>query len=150
MKRQWAVETRQRAVHAGPVGLLFGAEDNGLSRAELSRCHEIIGLPVDPTCSTLNLAQAVLLTLYELQQVSPPPAPPAPPAEPPADLATLDQLSAIVDELLTATKFVKSGNGRALHQRLRTIITRAARSQRDAAIITALLREAVRQLTRLS
>ncbi|MFN3373571.1 MAG: RNA methyltransferase [Chloroflexus sp.] len=148
--RQWAVETRQRATHAGPVGLLFGAEDNGLSRAELSLCHEIIGLPVDPTYPTLNLAQAVLLTLYELQQVSPPSAPPSPPAELPADLATLDQLAAILDELITVTKFVKSGNGRALRQRLRTIIARAALSQRDAAIITALLREAVRQITHVS
>ncbi|WP_298816076.1 RNA methyltransferase [Chloroflexus sp.] len=142
--RQWAVETRQRAATAGPVALLFGAEDNGLSRAELSCCHEIIGLPVDPAYPALNLAQAVLLTLYELQQASPPTAPPLPPAEPPAELAALDQLASVIDALIKATHFVKSGNGLALRQRLRAIITRAALSQRDAAIVTALLREAIR------
>lgn len=145
--RQWAAETRQRAASAGPVALLFGAEGNGLSRAELSLCHEIIGLPVDPAYPALNLAQAVLLALYELQQATPPPAPPLPPAEPPATIAALDQLAAMCDELIAATNFVKSGDGRALRQRLRAIMNRAALSQRDAAIITALLREAVRKLT---
>lgn len=145
--RQWAAETRQRAASAGPVGLLFGAEGNGLSRAELIRCHEIVSLPVNPAYPTLNLAQAVLLTLYELQQVTPPSTPP-PPAEPPAPQAALNQLAAMLDQLIIATAFVKSGEGRALRQRLRAIITRAALSQRDAAIVTALLREAVRRITR--
>ncbi|OAN42853.1 rRNA methyltransferase [Chloroflexus islandicus] len=146
--RQWAAETRQRAASAGPVGLLFGAEGNGLSRAELNCCHEIVSLPVNPAYPTLNLAQAVLLTLYELQQVTPPSVPPPPPAEPPATQAELDQLAAMFDQLITATAFVKSGEGRSLRQRLRAIITRAALSRRDAAIVTALLREAVRRITR--
>ncbi|MGB9739033.1 MAG: rRNA methyltransferase [Chloroflexus aggregans] len=142
--RQWAVELRRRAMVAGPVALLFGPEDNGLSREELSRCHEIIGLPVNPAYPTLNLAQAVLLVLYELQQVTPPSPPPLP-AEPPADLADYDRFFTVLDELITVTHFVKSGNGIALRQRLRAIINRAGLSQRDAAVLTALLRAAVRR-----
>ncbi|ACL23179.1 RNA methyltransferase [Chloroflexus aggregans] len=143
--RQWAVELHRRATVAGPVALLFGPEDNGLSREELSRCHEIIGLPINPAYPTLNLAQAVLLILYELQQVTPPSPPPSPPAEPPADLADYDRLFTVLDELITATQFVKSGNGMALRRRLRAIINRAGLSQRDAAVLTALLRAAVRR-----
>lgn len=146
--RQWAAETRRRAASAGPVGLLFGAEGNGLSRAELIRCQEIVSLPVNPAYPTLNLAQAVMLILYELQQVTPPSPSPQPPAEPPATQAEIDQLAAMFDQLITATAFLKSGEGRALRQRLRAIITRAYLSQRDAAIVTALLREAVRRINR--
>ncbi len=144
--RQWAGEIRQRAASTGPVAILFGSEGNGLSRGELSLCHEIIGIPMAPEYPVLNLAQAVLITLYELQQASPP-SPPSPgTAEPPASLAALDTLASILDELITATNFVKSGNGYALRHRLRAIMTRAALSERDAAILTALLREAVRRV----
>lgn len=143
--RQWAGEIRQRATRFGPVAILFGSEGNGLSRRELSLCHEIIGIPMAPEYPVLNLAQAVLITLYELQQASPLPVSP-PIIEPPAPLAALDTLASVFDELIAATNFVKSGNGHALRHRLRAIITRAALSERDAAILTALLREAVRRV----
>ncbi|MBO9318361.1 MAG: rRNA methyltransferase, partial [Chloroflexus sp.] len=143
--RQWAGEIRQRATRFGPVAILFGSEGNGLSRRELSLCHEIIGIPMAPEYPVLNLAQAVLITLYELQQASPLPVSP-PIIEPPAPLAALDTLASVFDELIAATSFVKSGNGQALRHRLRAIISRAALSERDAAILTALLREAVRRI----
>lgn len=143
--RQWAGEIRQRATRFGPVAILFGSEGNGLSRRELSLCHEIIGIPMAPEYPVLNLAQAVLITLYELQQASPLPVSP-PIIEPPAPLAALDTLVSVFDELIAATSFVKSGNGYALRHRLRAIMTRAALSERDAAILTALLREAVRRI----
>jgi len=143
--RQWAGEIRQRATRFGPVAILFGSEGNGLSRRELSLCHEIIGIPMAPEYPVLNLAQAVLITLYELQQASPLPVSP-PIIEPPAPLAVLDTLASVFDELIAATSFVKSGNGQALRHRLRAIISRAALSERDAAILTALLREAVRRV----
>lgn len=144
--RQWAGEIRQRATRFGPVAILFGSEGNGLSRGELSLCHEIIGIPMAPEYPVLNLAQAVLITLYELQQASPPSSPSPITTEPPAPLAALDALANILDELISATSFVKSGNGQALRHRLRAIISRAALSERDAAILTALLREAVRRI----
>lgn len=143
--RQWAGEIRQRATRFGPVAILFGSEGNGLSRRELSLCHEIIGIPMAPEYPVLNLTQAVLITLYELQQASPLPVSP-PIIEPPAPLAALDTLASVFDELIAATSFVKSGNGQALRHRLRAIISRAALSERDAAILTALLREAVRRI----
>jgi rRNA methylase len=98
-----------------------------------------------PEYPVLNLAQAVLITLYELQQASPLPVS-LPIIEPPAPLAALDTLASVFDELIAATSFVKSGNGQALRHRLRAIISRAALSERDAAILTALLREAVRRI----
>ncbi|WP_448336697.1 RNA methyltransferase [Chloroflexus aurantiacus] len=146
--RQWANETRQRAGSAGPVAILFGSEGNGLSRDELVLCQEIISLPMAPDYPVLNLAQAVLIVLYELQQVTTPLAPPPPPGEPPATLAARESLYTAVADLIRTTSFIKSGTGQALHQRLRTIIARADLSERDAAVLTALLREVMRKLER--
>src|SRR3954451_4715803 len=73
---------------AGPVALLFGREDKGLSNEALDLCHRPCIIPTTPGHSSLNLAQAVLLTAYELwmaaagqaQEVRPPRA--VPPAAP--------------------------------------------------------------------
>lgn len=47
------------------TALLFGPEDRGLANADLALCSGIIHIPVDPGCASLNLAQSVLLILYE-------------------------------------------------------------------------------------
>lgn len=51
-----------------PVALLFGTEADGLDNFALDRCHLVAALPVDPVYSSLNLAQAVLIFLYELRK----------------------------------------------------------------------------------
>lgn len=48
------------------VGILFGPERTGLNNDILSRCHEIIQIPVDPNFSSLNIAQACIIIGYEL------------------------------------------------------------------------------------
>lgn len=54
------------AVSAGQrVGLLFGSETNGLSREELRSAHVLVTVPTNPSFSSLNLAQAVLLLGHE-------------------------------------------------------------------------------------
>jgi tRNA/rRNA methyltransferase len=53
---------------AGPVALVFGPEPSGLTNAEVTRCHFLIHIPTDPTYSSLNLAQAVAICLYELRR----------------------------------------------------------------------------------
>src|SRR6058998_4460367 len=51
---------------AGPVALLFGREDKGLSNEDLDRCHRVVTIPSDPAYASLNLAHAVSIMLYEL------------------------------------------------------------------------------------
>lgn len=146
--RQWAGEMQRLAAATGPIALLFGSEGNGLNRNELSICQEIIGLPLAPDYPTLNLAQSVLLILYELRQATPPPVLPLPRTEHPATFAARDRLAAACDALIDVTNFIKSGNGQALRRRLRAIIARTRLSERDAAILTALLRETLHRLGR--
>lgn len=47
------------------VGLLFGKESKGLDNDDVAMCDGIISIPLNPTYSSLNLGQAVLLVAYE-------------------------------------------------------------------------------------
>jgi tRNA/rRNA methyltransferase len=57
---------------AGPVAIVFGPEPHGLSNAEITRCHGLMHIPVDPGARALNLAQAVAICCYELFQMDAP------------------------------------------------------------------------------
>jgi tRNA/rRNA methyltransferase len=47
------------------VALLFGPENFGLTNEELAFCHALVHIPTG-TCSSLNLAQAVMVLAYEI------------------------------------------------------------------------------------
>jgi tRNA/rRNA methyltransferase len=55
-----------QAMASGPVALVFGREANGLTDAEVTRCHHLITIPADSDYPALNLAQAVAICVYEL------------------------------------------------------------------------------------
>ena len=46
------------------VSFVFGPEDRGLNNDEIMHCHRLVTIPTDPSASSLNLAQAVLLLSY--------------------------------------------------------------------------------------
>lgn len=48
------------------VGIIFGRESTGLTNEEIAIADKIIVIDTDPSCTSLNLAQAVLLVCYEL------------------------------------------------------------------------------------
>ena len=53
---------------AAPVALVFGPEPHGLANDEITRCHGLVHIPVDPFYPSLNLSQAVTVCLYELRK----------------------------------------------------------------------------------
>src|SRR5262245_22123792 len=89
--RALAPELLARAA-AGPVALLFGPEDHGLTNAELDRCHALLSIPTDPAYSSLNLAQAVLIVAYEIHMAADLPPPSQRQPNPPASAAQLEGL----------------------------------------------------------
>ena len=54
----------------GPVALVFGPEDRGLSNDEIDLCHELLSIPSDPDHPSLNLAHAALLVLWEMRRAA--------------------------------------------------------------------------------
>lgn len=65
MPRQAALEVAERLSSGEEVAILFGPEDRGLSNEDLENCGRLVCVPTAPDASSLNLAQAVLLLLYE-------------------------------------------------------------------------------------
>lgn len=52
----------------GRVALVFGREDKGLHTAELDLCQRFVTIPTDEGLPSMNLAQAVLVCLYEINK----------------------------------------------------------------------------------
>jgi tRNA/rRNA methyltransferase len=52
----------------GRVSIVFGPEDNGLSRDELAQCDVLVHIPARREFPTLNLSHAVAVTLYAVHR----------------------------------------------------------------------------------
>jgi len=52
----------------GRVAVVFGPEDNGLSREELQRCDLLVHIPARREFPTLNLSHAAAIVLYALHR----------------------------------------------------------------------------------
>src|SRR5258706_11023835 len=66
--RRAAPEMRAGLAAGRPVGILFGPERTGLLNDDLALADTLITVPLNPAYSSLNLAQAVLLSPYEMAQ----------------------------------------------------------------------------------
>jgi tRNA/rRNA methyltransferase len=137
--RAWATEALALA-QTGGVGLLFGPEDNGLRHAEFDRCHTIVRLPTDPAYPSLNIAQAALLLLYELQMALPQRPPPLPTR---AAAAELEQTMILVEAALHRLAFIKAGDGSKLVRTLRGLLYRVQPDDREVALLRALARAVI-------
>ena len=60
-----AAQARSAAREGGRVALVFGSEDRGLLNAEVEQCTRLVSIPTAMEHSSLNLAQATLILLYE-------------------------------------------------------------------------------------
>jgi len=64
----------------GTVAVVFGPEDNGLSRTELARCDLLVHVPARREFPTLNLSHAVAVVLYAVHRARGPADPETTPA----------------------------------------------------------------------
>ncbi len=64
----------------GRVALVFGPEDNGLSREELARCDLLVHIPARREFPTLNLSHAAGVVLYAVHRARGPADPESTPA----------------------------------------------------------------------
>lgn len=90
------------------LGLVFGREDSGLTTEEVGLCSHAATIPSDPEKGSLNLAQAVLVFLYELARIptlSHRHQPPPPTGERPSQ-NDLEPLFNQMEEVLTRAAFL--------------------------------------------
>jgi tRNA/rRNA methyltransferase/tRNA (cytidine32/uridine32-2'-O)-methyltransferase len=137
--RAFAREALARA-EGGPVALVFGGEQSGLSNAEIDLCHDLCGVPTDDGQPSINLAQAVLLFAYELRMAAlERTPPPEPPLARPASAEALWALQRALEEGLSAARFLSHPERHAVRDLFATL-TRARLSRREAELWNAALR----------
>lgn len=68
------------AAAEGTIAVVFGPEDNGLSREELTRCDLLVHVPARREFPTLNLSHAVAVVLYAVHRGQGPADPGSTPA----------------------------------------------------------------------
>lgn len=134
----------------GPVALLFGREDKGLSNEALDLAHTVVTIPTTAHAS-LNLAQAVLIGLYELHLEAADAtrrlAPPRKVADPPTS-AHLELLFGDVRRALTEILFFKTRNDEHVMRSVRSLIFRAAPDGREVDLLRAMAIEVLRTIDR--
>jgi TrmH family RNA methyltransferase len=137
---------------SGDVAVLFGREDKGLPNEILDRAHLVVTIPTTNHAS-LNLAQAVLVALYELHlsaaDATRTLAPPRKDA-PPATAQEYEQLFADTERALHAIEFFKTRFHEHIMRSMRTLFYRAAPDSRELALLRAVFIEVIRTIERVS
>lgn len=125
--REFAAEL-DAAPRAPRLAILFGQERIGLTNQELALCGRIMTIPAAVRQPSLNVAQAVMLVLYELFLAArtPPGAPPLPAGpESPASAAELEAMLADLRSAVDLLGFNPVKRERWLRQ-LRALLHRGA------------------------
>lgn len=135
----------------GPVALLFGREDHGLPNDASDRAQTLVTIPTTNHAS-LNLAQAVLVALYELHiaagdatRVIAPPRHDAPPAS----SEQFERLYVDVERSLSAIDFFKTRFRDHIMRSVRSLYYRAAPDAREIDLLRAMHIEVVRSMDRV-
>ena len=102
----------ERLRSGGKIAIVFGPEDRGLTNEETSICSGLLTIPTSSEATSLNLAQAVVVVLYEcfLRSLDTPFVPPGPAEARPATVQEQETLFANLQESLTAIDFLKEDN----------------------------------------
>jgi tRNA (cytidine32/uridine32-2'-O)-methyltransferase len=140
-----------------PVAFVFGREDRGLTNDELHLCNFHVHIPSHEEFSSLNLAAAVQVIVYELRmahlaaQKDDAPAP-IWGTEWDEELATNDQMEKLfehMEEVLVEIEFFDPKSPRQLMARLRRLYVRARMDRIEHNILRGILTATQRTLNKL-
>jgi TrmH family RNA methyltransferase len=137
--------------HSGPVALVFGREDRGLSNEQLDLAHSVVRIPTTDHAS-LNLAQAVLIGLYEVHlAVADATRELLPPRKdaPPASSLQYENLFGSAEQALEEIDFFKTRYREHVMRTVRSLAYRAAPDAREIDFVRAMAIEVIRTLERV-
>lgn len=145
-----ARELLDRAVD-GPVAVVFGREDNGLPNEIVDKAQIVVTIPTTAHAS-LNLAQALLIALYELHLEAGDVTRVLPPARketPPPTVEMLEEYYRVAGESLDTIEFFKARNAEQVMRSIRAITTRAAPDSRELSLLRAISYEVINYVARM-
>ena len=138
----------RRGSSTGTVAVVFGPEDNGLSRDELGRCDLLVHVPARREFPTLNLSHAVAVVLYAVHRARAQPDPESTPAPEVAELNGREK-----ELFLARLGAVAALTGYPVHKRrglilqFRRLLGRATPTEAEYRMMLGLLASAERSLT---
>jgi TrmH family RNA methyltransferase len=134
----------------GRVALVFGREDSGLPNEVLDRVHAAVTIPTTDHAS-LNLAQAVLIGLYELHlraaDATRTLAPPRKDA-PPATNEQFELFFSDAERALEAIEFFKTRFPEHIMRTIRSLTFRSAPNAREISLMRAIALEVLHYMKR--
>ncbi|HWH77071.1 MAG TPA: RNA methyltransferase [Candidatus Binatus sp.] len=127
------------AARTGKVALLFGPEDHGLSNKDLEHCQQLINIPASPEYQSFNVAQAVVICLYEVYVASLTPT--ADDGLVRAQAEDIERLFDIMRNALLKIGFLDSENPEHMLLAFRRIFGRTGLEDKDVRILTGMFRQ---------
>jgi TrmH family RNA methyltransferase len=128
------------------IGILFGAEERGLTNKELALCHLVTMIPSNPDFGSLNLAQSVAVTTYQLRLffISRMEGDPLPQKKKKAELASVDEIEGMYEHLeraLGRIQFLIPDNTFHMMRILRGVFGRTGLTDREVRIFRGISRQ---------
>ncbi len=119
------------------LALVFGREDSGLTREELTLCQHTAAIPTSDRFPTMNLAQSICVFCYELNglvfQRSE--------SRELVDAGTIERMHQRARELLLDVGFLHDNNPDRIYEDLRAIAARADLDAREVTILLGIIRQ---------
>jgi tRNA/rRNA methyltransferase len=128
-----------RQMASTPVALLFGSEKFGLSNDELSHCHWLVNIPTRDEHVSMNLGQAVAVTLYELAKDNKTIEYAA--ELQPATAGDVERLSLSLLEALSLSGYSTAATAAATEEKVRRLVRRMNLRGRDGELWLGMLRQ---------
>jgi len=125
---------------AGPVAIVFGREDHGLTDEEIDRCTHLVYLPGSAAYGSFNLAQAVLLVAWELRRAALAGEAPAPP-DAPATHAEREAMLRHLQHALETIGFLHRDAIVPIMRRLRRMFGRALMTPEEVRLLRGVARQ---------
>ena len=149
--RSVATELLARAAD-GPVAVLFGREDDGLPAEALDRAHVAVTIPTTAHAS-LNVAQAVLVALYELHLAAGDAT--VVPGRwrrhaPAATAAQYEQFFFDAERALQTMDFFKTRNPEHVMRVVRSVLLRGEPDSRELGLLRSMAFEVIRTVDRVA
>lgn len=129
------------AARSGPVAVVLGREDRGLTNEALDLCQEAIIIPTVEEYSSLNLAQALLVIAYEVflaAKGAPEALPRSRRSTRPPTVEEREAMYAALAAGLDRIEFFKARAPASVMRTLRTLLGRAAPDLRETRLVQAI------------
>lgn len=129
-----------QACRSTTAAIVFGPEPSGLTNEEIGHCQAVWQIPTAPAYNSLNLAQAVAITLYELFAANAVDTADAN-VEPAASHEEQERLFAHLREALEAIHFLYGPKADPLMHAMRQMLSRANLTSQEVKILHGLARQ---------